>query len=61
MLWHDMDRGVIPIDKTDANTWYSHIKTAKESTPLSNNWQFNYNKSYHEMKVAISNTNNSSV
>ena len=34
LLWHDMDNGVIPIDKTAANTWYSHIKEAKEKTPL---------------------------
>ena len=61
LLWHDMDRGVISVDKTAANTWYAHIKAAKEAAPLANNWHLLYNKSYHEMKVAIANTNNDSV
>lgn len=39
MLWHDMDSGIIKIDKRRKNTWYRAIKDAKESTPVSETWR----------------------
>jgi len=34
MLWHDMDSGIIKVDKRKANTWYQMIKTVKKENPL---------------------------
>lgn len=39
MLWHDMESGAIKVDKRRANTWYKHIKSVKESYPISENWR----------------------
>ena len=39
MLWHDMDNGIIKIDKRRKNTWYRTIKEVKESTPISETWR----------------------
>jgi hypothetical protein len=33
MLWHDIDSGVIPIDKQNSNSWYQKIKAAKKQVP----------------------------
>ena len=34
LLWHDMDNGLITIDKEAQGTWYQKIKTIKEEHPL---------------------------
>ena len=39
MLWHDMDRGAIKIDKRRANTWYQYIKSIKEQIPIPSDWR----------------------
>lgn len=39
MLWHDMDSGSVKVDKRRANTWYKHIKSVKDSYPISENWR----------------------
>ena len=39
MLWHDMDRGAIKIDKSHANTWYQYIKSIKEQIPIPSDWR----------------------
>jgi len=38
LLWHDIDEGRINMDTTSANSWYSHIKEAKNNNPLAENW-----------------------
>jgi hypothetical protein len=39
MLWHDMDAGIIKVDKRRKGTWYRAIKEAKESTPINETWR----------------------
>ena len=37
-LWHDIDTGRIQADKTSANSWYSTIKSIKDSVPIDKDW-----------------------
>jgi len=39
MLWHDMDNGIIKVDKRKKGSWYKHIKQIKDEFPLSENWK----------------------
>jgi phosphoenolpyruvate carboxylase len=61
MLWHDMDTGIIKVDKRKANTWYKTIKKAKESTPLNKTWQEDIMKAQEKLEAsdleAVNNSN----
>ena len=52
LLWHDMDRGAVVVDKTDANTWYHHIKTVKEKNALAADWREQYQQAFINFKQA---------
>ena len=55
LLWHDMNNGVIPIDKAKANTWYQHIKEVKDQAPLIENWREELNIAQRELREYVAN------
>ena len=57
LLWHDMERGAVPVDKEAENTWYQHIKTVKETNSLSPRWRQEIQE-IHEKLMSL-NSNNS--
>ena len=53
-LWHDIDSGRIQADKTSANSWYSTIKSVKDSIPIQENWL----SKGQELSIEMDNINN---
>ena len=37
-LWHDMNSGIVQVDKTSANSWYGTIKAVKDANPIDPDW-----------------------
>ena len=52
MLWHDMDNGIIKVDKRRKGTWYSIIKESKENTPVSKTWREDSTKAQIKIEEA---------
>lgn len=52
MIWHDMDNGIIKIDKRRKDTWYSIIKKTKEETPVSKTWREDSTKAQIKIEEA---------
>ena len=57
MLWHDMDRGTIKVDKSYANTWYNHVKSVKENFPIPTDWREQMAEIQNDLNTLLANTN----
>jgi len=51
MLWHDMDAGIIKVDKRKSNTWYKIIKKSKERAPLKKSWKEDIEKAQTKLQM----------
>ena len=56
MLWHDINEGRIQANTTSSNSWFSFVKTSKETFPLSVNWEQDIVDARDEAKKCIANT-----
>ena len=57
MLWHDMDQGYIKVDKRRANTWNQHVKSVKDTYPLSPDWRQEILDIERDLSVLRANSN----
>ena len=57
MLWYDMDRGAIKVDKRYANTWYDHVKSVKEKFPIPTDWREQMIEIQKDLDTLLANTN----
>jgi len=55
LLWHDMNRGVIKVDRKRKDTWYNHVKEVKEKNPLKAEWREELAEIQVEMHELVSN------